>query len=338
MDISAPKGDPPSPLDPASIPNTILTPLTSPPGYSASDIPDLTGKVAIVTGANSGLGYITALELARQHATVFMGCRSADRGTQAVEQVRAETGNANVHLLKLDLADLAQTREAARAFAVKGLPLHILANNAGMPGTPFSLTNDGVEKIFAVNHLGPFVFTTELLSILVKSAPSRIVNVASSVHTAANGIAFDRINDPNVSQLARYPQSKLANILFANALDRRVGGEGVYVNSIHPGTVATEMWNNDNKTWLGRLISPLVLLASRTLFYTPKDGALTQLYVATAPIIEMAKVRAKYFVPIGVEHTTGLSACARDDDLAERLWAFSEELVEEKIGRGQPVV
>ncbi|RKO89695.1 hypothetical protein BDK51DRAFT_35306 [Blyttiomyces helicus] len=323
-------------------------------GFTRDAIPDLSGKVAIVTGANTGVGYATALELARKNATVFMACRSEERAAPAVEKVRAETGNKNVHFLKLDLQNLKQSREAAKGFLSLGLGLHILVNNAGIMACPFALTSDGIESQFATNHLGHFVFTKTLLPALERSAPSRIVNLSSVAHKhpAPGGILFDSINDPKaMGDWGRYGQSKLSNILFSRALDKRYGEKGIYVNSVHPapeyltpppphpmlpfqpGYVNSELTRGVKQGWVGWIMSPLIWLSNSTLAIPPYEGALTSLYVATSPEIETNDVRAKYFVPIASERTDLSSEYSKDETLAEKLWAFSEKLVEEKIGK-----
>ncbi|RKO89694.1 hypothetical protein BDK51DRAFT_25331, partial [Blyttiomyces helicus] len=307
-----------------------------PTGFTRDAIPDLSGKVAIVTGANTGVGYATALELARKNATVFMACRSEERAAPAVEKVRAETGNKNVHFLKLDLQNLKQSREAAKGFLAKGLGLHILVNNAGIMACPFALTSDGVESQFATNHLGHFVFTKTLLPALERSAPSRIVNLSSMAHKRAppGGILFDSINDPKaMNDWGRYGQSKTSNILFSRALDKRYGAKGIYVNSVHPGFVDSELSRGMKQSFSGWLLSPVIWLAHATLAIPPSEGALTSLYLATSPDIETNDVRAKYFVPIASERTDLSSEVSKDETLAEKLWAFSEKLVEEKIGK-----
>ncbi|CAI2182776.1 12224_t:CDS:2 [Funneliformis geosporum] len=208
--------------------------------FITENIPDLTGKVAIVTGGNTGIGYITARELSRKNAHVFIASRNKERGEGAVEKIKKETGNDQVEYLNLDLVNLKNVKKSAENFLSKNLPLHILINNAGIMATPWALTEDGIQDQFGVNHVGHFLFTMTLLSKIEASAPSRIVNVSSTAHNFAPavGIEFDKINqDAAQSTWQRYGTSKLANILFTESLSKRLEGKEVYVNSIHPGII-----------------------------------------------------------------------------------------------------
>ncbi|CAG8660620.1 266_t:CDS:2, partial [Cetraspora pellucida] len=192
-----------------------------------NDIPDLSGKVAIVTGANAGIGIVTARELARKNAHVFVASRSKEKGESAVELIKKETNNNSVEFLQLDLQSLNSVKNAAETFLARKLPLHILVNNAGMLTQTFGLTQDGIQDQFGVNHIGHFLFTLLLLPTIKASAPSRIVNISSMAHqyTPPGGIEFDKLNDPNAhTAFQRYAQSKLANILFTIELNKRLSG------------------------------------------------------------------------------------------------------------------
>ncbi|CAG8603662.1 7627_t:CDS:2 [Cetraspora pellucida] len=277
-----------------------------------TNIPDLSGKVAIVTGANTGIGIVTARELARKNAHVFVACRSKERGESAVELIKEETNNDSVEFLQLDLQSLNSVKHAAETFLARKLPLHILINNAGIMATPFELTQDGIQDQFA-------------------SAPSRIVNVSSIAHklTPPGGIEFDKLNDPNAhTAFQRYAQSKLANILFTIELNKRLSGTNVYCNCVHPGSINTELFRGIITNW-GYWIKPFLSVVSIFLL-TPNDGALTQLYCATSPEIEEQDYRGKYFVPFGVLGET--TDFGKDEELAKKLWDFSENLVKEKLG------
>ncbi|KAF0461267.1 NADP-binding protein [Gigaspora margarita] len=300
-------------------------------GFSFDKIPDLSGKVAIVTGGNTGIGFVTARELARKNAHVFVASRSKDRGEPAVELIKKETNKDAVEFLQLDLKSLNSIKLAAETFLARKLPLHILVNNAGIMATPFEKTSDGIQDQFGVNHIGHFLFTLLLLPTIKASAPSRIVNVSSLGHTRAPpaGIEFEKLNDPNaLNSFQRYYQSKLANILFTLELNKRLSGTNVYCNSLHPGIIKTELTRGVVANW-GSWIKPLVYL-STFFMITPDDGALTQLYCATSPEIEEKNHRGKYFVPFGeVDEPV---AQGKDEELAKKLWDFSENLIKEKLG------
>ncbi|KAF8922789.1 hypothetical protein BGZ58_003781 [Dissophora ornata] len=209
----------------------------TPNRYSHKQIPDLTGKVAIVTGANCGLGYATTASLAAHGAHVFLAYRSQERAMDAIEKAKSEIKEKHpnapepkLEFLELDLNDMRKSRESARNFLSKNLPLHILVCNSGIMMTPFKLSADGVEQQFAVNHIGHFIFATALVDKLKESRPSRVVVLSSMGHesTVAEGIDFDTLNDETKSSaMSRYGRSKFANILFTKALARRLENEKV---------------------------------------------------------------------------------------------------------------
>ncbi|CAG8606903.1 5154_t:CDS:2 [Dentiscutata erythropus] len=298
--------------------------------FSFDKIPDLSGKVAIVTGANTGIGLVTARELARKNAHVFVASRSKDKGESAVGLIKEETNKDAVEFLQLDLQSLNSVKVAAETFLTRNLPLHILVNNAGIMATPFAKTVDGIQDQFGVNHIGHFVFTLLLLPTIKASAPSRIVNVSSHAHERAPpaGIEFEKLNDPEAhTSFQRYNQSKIANILFTLELNKRLSGTNVYCNSLHPGVIKTELTRGVVTDW-GYWIKPILSVVS-LFFLTPDDGALTQLYCATSPEIEEKNLRGKYFVPFG-EVGEPITQ-AKDEELAKKLWDFSENFVKEKL-------
>ncbi|KAF9103358.1 hypothetical protein BGX29_003450 [Mortierella sp. GBA35] len=309
-------------------------------GYSYDKIPDLTGKIAIVTGANSGLGYSTTVALAAHGARIFLACRSQQRAQQAIEDIKAEIKAKHpkapapqLEFLELDLNDMNKARQAAQEFLKKGLPLHILVNNSGILQGPFELSVDGIETQFAVSHMGHFVFTTGLLDRIKESQPSRIVVLSSFTHELVpkkmNGIDFDTLNDETKSDgWERYHRSKLANALFGKALARRLASEKVYVNILHPGLVATKLTKN-NKVEKVTFRDRVFKLLTSAVAVTPEVGALTQLYLATSPEVEEKDIRGRYFIPVAKEIQP--SPYARDEELQEKLWAFSERLVREKV-------
>ncbi|KAF9971910.1 hypothetical protein BGZ73_005042 [Actinomortierella ambigua] len=314
--------------------------------FSADKIPDLTGKVAIVTGAASGIGLATVVELALHNAHVFLACRSEARCQEAIDSAKAEIAkrrqqqpqeeqsqplDLKLDSLVLDLSDMNSCYQAAQAFKAKGLPLHILFNNGGIMLVPFALTVDGVETQMGVNHLGHFVLTMALLDKLKESQPSRVVMTSSMMHevTVPEGIDFDTLNDVKHSNMAtRYGRSKLANILFAKALDRRLAGEKVYVNAIHPGYVTSDL-DRQAKDVVGTIGAKITHASNWLWGMRPAKGCLTQLYAGTSPEIEEKDLRGRYFVPHGKELRP--SKFAFDEALQDKLWEFSEKLMEEKV-------
>jgi retinol dehydrogenase-12 len=246
---------------------------------------DQDGRTFIVTGATGGIGMVTARELATRGATVFITARSAAKGQRALEQLTADSGSDRLHLLELELGDLGSVRACANAFAHSGEPLHGLVNNAGLAGRR-GITASGFELAFGTNHIGTFLLTELLTPRLQASAPARIVNVASEGHYRAKGIDFDAVRRKTKTRTAfpEYCVSKLANVLHAAELGRRLDGTGVTTYSLHPGAVATDVWRS--VPWP---IRPLIM--RRML--SPEDGARTTLYCATAP--ELAAETGRYY-------------------------------------------
>jgi NAD(P)-dependent dehydrogenase (short-subunit alcohol dehydrogenase family) len=302
--------------------------------FSTNDIPDLDGKVVIVTGANSGIGKETAKELFFHGAHVILACRSKERTIPVINEFEEE-GLENrrigkVEFMELDLSSLDSVKKFTENFKTKNLPLHILVLNAGLMNiTAFELSKDNIEIQFATNHLGHFLLTNELLPILEESAPSRIVVVSSMMHQFAwwgnEGICFDGLNDPKSYNLffAGYNQSKLANILFAKELARRLkskGIENVYVNSLHPGVISSGVVRNWMKTFS---------FIYKHFIMDTKTGALTTLYCCVSEEIERKNLSGKYFVPFGEEKEP--SKLAQDLKLARKLWDFSVKVIKEKL-------
>jgi len=300
--------------------------------WSAEQIPSLDGKVAIVTGSNTGIGRITALEMARKGCHVILACRSKDKTLPVVDEIKEATKNDKVEFLELDLASLASVERFVANFKEKELPLHILVNNAGVMACPYTLTADGVEMQFGTNHLGHFLLTNGLLDVLEKSAPSRIVNVSSEGHKLAptGGVDFEFINDEEkYKPWIAYGRSKLCNVLFTLELAKRLKDKNIYVNVLHTGFVATELMRHMTELY-GSAAAWLSKVA--TVFAkSPEDGALTQLYLATSPDVEEQNIRGQYYVPTAKHSTT--SRFGRDEELAAKLWEFSERLIEEKLGK-----
>ncbi len=273
------------------------------------------GKTCIVTGASSGIGRVTARELARMGARVVLLCRNRSKGEQTVAEIREEIGHAALDLLLVDFESQAQTRQVAKEILAAYAGIHVLVNNAGITNLGFSKTGDGIETVFAVNHLAPFLLTNLLLERVLTTPSARIVNVASNAHRFGT-IHWDDLGyEKKFRWMKVYGQSKLANILFTRELARRIAGSGVTANSLHPGGVATGLGSNNG------LISKLVLPLARPFLRTPERGAETSIYLASSPEVE--GLSGVYFANCK-PHAS--SAEARDDQVAARLWTLSEEL------------
>jgi len=224
-------------------------------------------------------------------------------------------------------------------FREKELPLNILVNNAGTMYGRFELTKDGIEKHFQTNHLSHFLLTVSLFDILEKSQPSRVVVLSSLAHTMSynTGILED-VNDSNLySEFKAYGQSKLCNILFANKLNSKISADKqIYVNSVHPGYVQSELQRNVYEQWNG-FFSWLARLGSKLFALTTIQGTVTSLYVATSPEIETKNLRGQYFVPLAKLSAT--NAAGKDQKLADKVWEVSEKMLKEKLGnRYQPKI
>ncbi len=274
-------------------------------------LPSLSGRTALVTGANTGIGFVTAQELARVGARVHLACRSEEKARAAMDRIRGDVPDADLEFLSLDLDSLDAVRASAEAFMATGEPLNLLINNAGLVGR--GTTKDGFEKTFGVNHVGVFLFTTLLLDKLKESTPSRIVNVASKAHTRTKGIDLDGVRraTPAGTGFGQYAQSKLANVLFSAELADRLQGTGVLSVSLHPGAIATDVWRDIPGPF--RWFLKLFLLSV-------EDGARTTLHCATASDLQTGAYYAN-------ERVTNTSAAGADRELGRALWAASEEWV-----------
>ena len=272
---------------------------------------DLAGRTFLVTGANAGIGYATAQDLARRGGRVHIACRSPDKGAAAAAEIAAASSNDQVGFLRLDLADLASVEQAAREFTALDEPLHVLINNAGVGGQR-GRTADGFELHFGVNHLGHFALTQALLPLLTAAAPARIVNVASDSHYQAKGIDFDALRNrtKSITGLPEYAVSKLCNVLFAAELARRLAGTGVTAYSLHPGVVASQIWR--------RVPWPARQLVTRRML-TIDQGARTSLYCATSP--EVAGESGRYYDSCRDAEPSKVAT----PELAARLWDYSQE-------------
>jgi NAD(P)-dependent dehydrogenase (short-subunit alcohol dehydrogenase family) len=278
----------------------------------------IAGQLAIVTGANTGIGRVTAVELAKRGARVVLACRSEERAAPVVEEIARAGGQAE--FLRLDLADLAATRVAAEALLARRETIPLLVNNAGLAGA-HGLTKDGFEIAFGTNHLGPFLFTQLLLPAIERAPEARIVNVASAGHRRVKGIPWDAVRKPTQTTTAfpEYCVSKLANVLFSAELARRVKSH-VRTYSLHPGAVATDVWRE--VPWGVRHVMKLLMLSN-------EQGARTQIWCATSD--EVAGQTGLYYDSCRVKTP---SAPARDAGLARELWERSEAWV--GFGAGAP--
>jgi retinol dehydrogenase-12 len=277
---------------------------------------DLRGKVCLLTGATRGIGLAAADALARTGLTLVLVGREKSRVEETVRAVRTATGHGQVDGLVADLSLRSEVRRLAKEVHSRYPRLDVLINNAGAIFTRREETAEGTEKTVALNHLGYFLLTLELLDLLKASAPSRVVNVASEAHRGMRLDMEDLQNRKRYSGLRVYGQSKLMNILFTTELARRLAGTGVTVNTLHPGVVATGFGQNTPGLFkfLVRLAAPFMT--------TPEKGAETLVYLATSPEVE--GVTGKYFVK---SRQARPSPTSRDPELAGKLWVASERLV-----------
>ena len=271
---------------------------------------ELSGRTFLITGANTGIGYATAADLAKRGGRVYLACRSEQKGQAAAAALVAATGNEAVTVLPLDLGDLASVRACAQQFLARGEPLHVLINNGGVAGTR-GITANGFELAFGVNHLGHFVLTTALLDCLAASAPARVVNVSSDAHYQAKGIDFEAVRrrTASVTGLPEYAVSKLSNVLFTQELARRLDGRGVTAYALHPGVVASDIWRR--VPWPVRPLLKLRMI-------TPEQGARTSLYCATSP--DVARVSGRFYDKCAERAASAVAT----PDLAGALWERSE--------------
>jgi NAD(P)-dependent dehydrogenase (short-subunit alcohol dehydrogenase family) len=269
----------------------------------------------MITGASSGIGRAAAIDLARMGARLTLVCRDARKGEDTVAEIRGKTANKAVDLMIADLSSQASIRALAREFLARPDPLHVLINNAGVFNLSRTLTADGIETVFAVNHLGYFILTMLLLERIKQSAPARIVNVASGVHSSGT-IDFDDLGlERKYGAMRSYAQSKLANILFTYELARRLEGSGVTVNCLHPGAVATGLGKNNGA--IARTLASSVGLFLRSA----GRGAETVVYLASSPEVE--GVTGKYFVDCKPRESSKES---NDSNVAARLWDLSARM------------
>lgn len=307
--------------------------------WTPEDMPSQAGRRAIVTGANSGIGYYTALELARKGAHVLLGCRDRVRGDAALARLRAVVPNASAEVALLDLASLASVRAFAEDELNRGVPLDLLINNAGVMAPKRRLeTADGFELQFGTNVLGHFGLTALLFPVLVRAAETgpeapRVVTIASIAHKQGR-LNFDDLQSArSYSPMGAYRQSKLANVMFALEFDRRLRGAGSPMEKIrsvgaHPGVANTNLFQVGEYGTLERLVRRGFGVVIGTFLNSEQAGALPTVYAATAPEVKSGG----YYGPLGFQEMRGqvgpsmIASQARDAAVASRLWSECERL------------
>ncbi|MHA1237620.1 MAG: SDR family oxidoreductase, partial [Candidatus Hodarchaeales archaeon] len=270
--------------------------------------PLMKDRICMITGANSGIGKITALELAKMDAHIIMVCRNKNKGILAQREILEKTGNPDIDLMVADLSSQASIRNFVDKFREQYENLHILIQNAGTIAKKRLLTTEGLETTFATNYLGPFLLTNLLLDVLITSAPSRIISISSGMHHRAS------------IDLEDYSISKLANILFIYELHHRLRKSGVTnvtSNAVHPGFIRTNFGMN-GLNWFQKLGMKIV---HPFLAISPQEGAETSIYVASSPEVE--NISGEYFAKKKVSESSPLT---HDRNLQKKLWKISEEL------------
>ncbi|KAJ7988767.1 hypothetical protein DPEC_G00312630 [Dallia pectoralis] len=275
----------------------------------------LDGKTVLITGANTGIGKETALDLAIRGARVILACRDVEKGEEAAASIRRYYSGANVEVRELDLADTCSIRAFAQRFLREVNQLQILINNAGVMMCPYMKTNDGFEMQLGVNHLGHFLLTYLLIGLLKRSAPARIVVVSSLAHNFGWVRFHDLLSQGSYNSGLAYCQSKLANILFARELAHRLKGSSVTVNSVHPGSVRSELVRHST------IMSLLFSLFSLFL-KSPREGAQTSIYCAAAE--ELHSITGKHFSDCAPAF---VAPQGRNEETARKLWDASCELL-----------
>lgn len=317
-------------------------------GLHEHEIPDLTGKVAVVTGANVGLGRGTAQLLAKHNAHVYFTCRSEDKCAKAVKEIEAykhKGSKAKTVCSVVELSSLKSvqkwTKDISKELAELG-GIDMLIFNAGVLGSPFGLTEDKIEWQFGVNHLGHFAMWKGLEPLVEKAektrGQARVVSVSSMAHLGSpkEGIkrSLKELNDEeSYDRMLAYGQSKLANILFAKELQTRADEKKlkIYSNAVHPGAVDSDMARHVKKLltdFAGESVSKALFSALKLAYWSEQDAALTSLFPAVSQEVVTRDIRGQYFVPVARVHEP--SKQAKDPELAKWLWSFSEDLLKEK--------
>ena len=300
--------------------------------WTAADVPDQSGRLAVITGANTGIGYEAALVLAGKGAKVVIAVRNLDKGAKAVDAIERAHPGADVTVQELDLASLASVRTAAEKLRTEFPRIDLLINNGGVMYPPKQVTADGFELQFGTNHLGHFAFTGLLLDSLLDVPGSRVVTVASMAHRNLADIHFDDLQwERKYNRVAAYGQSKLANLMFTYELQRRLAAKGAPTIAVaaHPGISNSELWRHIPVTNLPGVMKLVGLISN-----SPAVGGLATLRAATDPAVQ----GGQYYGPSGFNEMIGhpvlvdSNAKSHDVDVQKRLWTVSEELTGVKYG------
>ncbi|MEE1766644.1 MULTISPECIES: oxidoreductase [unclassified Streptomyces] len=298
-------------------------------GWNMRDIPDQHGRSAIVTGANSGIGYAAARALARRGAHVVLACRSAERGAAALERMSSEVPDGSVELMQLDLGDLRSVREFAEAYAQASDRLDLLVNNAGVMAVARSRTADGFETQFGTNHLGHFALTGLLLPALLATPGARVVTVSSLMHLRANIDIGDLNSERRYGRWLAYGRSKTANLLFTHELARRLAANGseVVAAAAHPGYASTNLQTAGPSAEGRKGVERFMRVGNRFFAQSAEGGALPTLYAATAPDVRPDSFTGPSFAMWRGAPAPSLRApWTADDRAGELLWSASEHL------------
>ena len=296
-------------------------------GWNESAVPDQGGRVVVVTGSNSGIGYVAARELARKRARVVLACRSEVRGSAAADRIVGEVPGGVAEFARLDLGDLASVREFAERFPYERLDL--LVNNAGVMALPYGTTVDGFETQFGVNHLGHFALTGLLAPLLLATPGARVVTVASMAHAMANIDIGDLNSERRYRRWVAYARSKTANLLFTHELARRLADHGadVVAAAAHPGYAATNLQAAGPRMAGRRVVERFMEVGNRFFAQSAQAGALPTLYAATAPDVAPDSFTGPSFAGWrGSPAPSWRAPWTLDDRAGERLWAASEQL------------
>ncbi|CAK1354494.1 unnamed protein product [Cercospora beticola] len=293
------------------------------------DIPDLSGKVILITGGNTGLGKEAVLQLAKHNPQeIFLAARTQSKAEDAIADIKTRVPNAKISYIKLDLTSLASVKDAAEEFKARSDRLDILINNAGIMAVPYSKTKDGYEIQFGTNHIGHALLTKLLLPTLLKTADQpgsdvRIVNVSSIGHMIAPGIIYDQDALESYATLRRYGQSKLSNLLHARELQRRY--PQITATSVHPGVILTDLYASQKQSSIfARFGLPLI----KPLTLDVPGGAKNELWAATADKKEVGS--SYYWTPVGIK-SGGSFWHAQKPQLAKELWDWTENELETQL-------
>jgi NAD(P)-dependent dehydrogenase (short-subunit alcohol dehydrogenase family) len=314
------------------------TEATNADTWGAADVGDLTGRVALVTGANSGIGYETAKVLADHGAHVVLACRNEEKGRRARDKLESELDRSSLELLPLDLADLVSVRRAAEVVLGTHARLDLLVNNAGVMGTPYRQTADGLERQMATNHFGHFALTGLLLERIVTTERARVVTVSSLMHRVGRLHLDDLAGTTPRNTWVTYGTSKLANLLFTLELSRRLAAADLATRAVaaHPGWTRSELAGNGAALGSSRVRRRAARTAGHTLGQSAASGALPVLCAATSPAVHNGDFvgPARALGLAGPPRIARPSRRARDERAAAALWAASEELtgVRDPIG------